>query len=79
MGMSTNRGDREYDKFIEDAKGKTALRIGPDSITNADGTALAIDKFGRIMANDVIVADQIRCTNDLLNKILLQLELITGT
>jgi hypothetical protein len=29
MGMSKNLGDREYDKFVEDEDGQTAIRVIP--------------------------------------------------
>jgi hypothetical protein len=41
MGLSKDGADREYDKFVDDGLGKTAVRIAGTVSTNIDTTALA--------------------------------------
>ena len=45
MTMSPNIGDREKDKFVEDAAGNTAIRV-LSGIQDDDGDKLSINKFG---------------------------------
>jgi hypothetical protein len=68
MAMSKNMGDREYDKFVEDENGKTAVRV-VNSVTDPGGDELEVTPFGEAKTLD-------DTTSQLLTKILHQLKIM---
>lgn len=78
MALPPNIADREHQKFIEDADGKPALRIGPNAIQNEAGYTLDIDQFGRALSSDPDTKNQLKSIHEVLKDIRFQLQLITG-
>jgi hypothetical protein len=78
MSLPKNRADREYQKFTEDAQGNTAVRIAPGAVTDTDGDELEINQFGQGYVSDATTQRLLTETNNLLEKILFQLECITS-
>jgi hypothetical protein len=78
MALPRNRGDREQQKFVEDANGNVSVRIAPGAVTDTDGNELDIDKFGQAKMSDHAVHSELKCMNQVLKDILFQLQLING-
>jgi hypothetical protein len=78
MTLPENMGDREYEKFVEDAAGNVAVRQGPGGINDEDGNVLAIDTAGRAQVYDMKVQAELGTVNDSLIKIIELLECIAG-
>ena len=79
MGLPKTRGDREFQKFTEDAQGNVSVRIAPGAVTDEDGNSLDIDTFGRARMLDVDSKSELKEINETLKEILFQLQLINGT
>ena len=78
MGLPKTRGDREFQKFTEDAQGNVSVRIAPGAVTDEDGNSLDIDTFGRARMLDVDSKSELKEINETLKEILFQLQLING-
>lgn len=78
MALPPNIADREHQKFIEDANGKPALRIGPNAIQTEDGYILDIDQFGKAQTTDPEVKNQLKSICEILKDIRQQLQFISG-
>jgi len=76
--LPTTLTDREYQKFVADLDGNTAVRIAPGAVTDSDGNELDIDEVGRARMYDSKVHDQLKCISTTLEAVLFQLKLITG-
>lgn len=76
--LPTTLTDREYQKFVADLDGNTAVRIAPGAVTDSDGNELDIDTEGRARMFDSRVHDQLKNVDDTLLEILEQLKIITG-
>lgn len=76
--LPTTLTDREYQKFVADLDGNTAVRIAPGAVTDSEGNELDIDEVGRARMYDTKVHDQLKCINTTLEAVLFQLKLITG-
>jgi hypothetical protein len=77
MSLPTNRGDREYQKFVKDSKGNVAVRV-KQVIEDSEGDGLDIDEYGRVQAKDMPANNKLQAIYEKLDEILLQLKLITG-
>ena len=51
MSISKNIIDREFDKFVEDENGNTAVRV-VNAVTDPDGDELQIDVEGQASTKD---------------------------
>ena len=76
--LPTTLTDREYQKFVADFEGNTAVRIAPGAVTDSEGHELDIDEAGRARMYDTKIHDQLKCINTTLEAVLFQLKLITG-
>jgi len=68
--------DREFQKFVADLDGNTAVRIAPGSITDTDGNELDIDDAGRAQMLDTKNVDNLRAMNETLIRIEILLQSI---
>jgi hypothetical protein len=78
MALPDQLGDREYQKFEEDADGKVAVRIGPNAIRDSAGNELDLNSDGMAQVYDRNVMNQLKEITDYLKDIKTQLTLITG-
>jgi hypothetical protein len=78
MALPEQLGDREYQKFEEDADGNVAVRIGPNAIRDSAGNELDLNSFGMAQVYDKQVMTQLKEMTDILKDIRFQLQLITG-
>lgn len=78
MAMDKQIADREYQKFVEDSDGNVSIRVGPNAVRDSAGNALAIDEFGKAQTFDLQCLAELKSIGELLEKMLLQLEYITG-
>jgi hypothetical protein len=78
MTLPKELGDREYQKFTEDSDGNVSVRVGPNAIRDADGNTLAIDQFGKAQTFDLQCLAELKSIGELLNKVIIQLQFITG-
>lgn len=76
MSLPTNRGDREFQKFVEDASGNVSVRIAPGAVTDSDGNELDIDNEGRARMLDTKAIDNFRVMNETLIEIKILLQAI---
>jgi hypothetical protein len=76
MTLPEQLGDREYQKFVETADGKVAVRQGPNAIVDEEGNALGIDDVGRAQTYDPRVHNELKTVTELLQNILIQLEMM---
>lgn len=77
MAMSKHITDREYDKFVEDENGKTAVRV-VNAVTDPEGDELEIDKKGRAQTRDMDANQTLRAILDQLKIMNTHLALITN-
>lgn len=77
MSLPTNRGDREYQKFVEDSNGNVAVRV-KQVIEDSEGDDLDIDDEGRAQTKDMPANNKLQSIYEKLDEILIQLRLITG-
>ncbi len=77
MSLPTNRGDREYQKFVKDSKGNVAVRV-KQVIEDSEGDDLDIDDDGRAQTKDMSANNKMQSIYEKLDEILFQLRLITG-
>ena len=68
--LPTTLTDREYQKFVADAEGNTAVRVAPGSVVDSDGNELDIDDAGRAQMRDVKSQAELRSINDKLSDII---------
>lgn len=78
MTLPKELGDREYQKFIEDEEGNVSLNIRPGAVRSSIGTELAIDEFGKAQTFDLQALTQLKSIGEKLDKVIFQLEIITG-
>ena len=78
MALPNQLGDREYEKFIEDAEGNVAVRQGPGAINDSDGNELALDDMGRASTSDKSVQSEIENLANKLDEVIYHLSLISG-
>ncbi len=78
MALPKEVGDREYQKFVEDADGNVAVRIGPNAIQDSSGNELDLDAAGQAAVKDHAVYTQLKNMTEILEDIRFQLQLITG-
>jgi hypothetical protein len=78
MALPDQLGDREYQKFEEDADGNVAVRIGPNAIRDSAGNELDLNSFGMAQVFDRQVASELKVIHGLLEDMLFHLQLITG-
>lgn len=78
MTLPKQLGDREFEKFVEDADGKTAIRVEPQTIKGSSGTKLDITSAGFAQVFDRQALNQLKEITDVLNEIKFHLSLITG-
>jgi len=77
MSLPSNRGDREYQKFVKDSKGNVAVRV-KQVIEDSEGDNLDINPDGQAMTKDKLANDKLQSIYEKLDEILFQLKLITG-
>lgn len=76
--MDKQIADREYQKFVEDSDGNVSIRVGPNAVRDSAGNALAIDQFGKAQTFDLQCLVELKSIGELLEKMITQLEYITG-
>lgn len=78
MTLPEQVGDREYQKFVEDADGNVAIRIGPNAIKDTSGNELKLNENGMAQVFDRQVMTELKGMANILKDIRFQLQLITG-
>jgi hypothetical protein len=78
MALPDQLGDREYQKFEEDADGNVAVRIGPNAIRDSDGNELDLNPDGMAQVFDRQVMNQLKNIEEVLEDIRFHLRIITG-
>jgi hypothetical protein len=74
--LPTTLTDREYQKFVADLDGNTAVRIAPGAVTDSEGNELDIDYAGRAQMLDTKAIDNFRVMNETLIEIKILLKAI---
>ena len=78
MTLPTHISDREFQKFVEDADGKVAVRQAPNVIKSSSGNEMEVDDINRARAYDDAVHSALIAMIAKLESIEFQLKLITG-
>ena len=78
MALPNHLGDREYEKFIEDAQGNVAVRQGPGAINDSGGNELALDAMGRARTYDRAAQAELENISNKLDEVIYHLSLISG-